>query len=100
MNPKQQALQEHVDLLSEKIRRFRRALAIETEPAVKLQLEQQLVDAETEREEVERQLTQATRQTPDSGDSRIGLDVATEGKGKPELDIHLKKIQGLSKSKD
>lgn len=46
-------LQKQHDLLSEKIKRLREALAVETSPARKFELEQQIQQAETERDEIE-----------------------------------------------
>ena len=49
-------LQIHFDRLHEKITRLRKALAIEVDPTTKFKYENQLADAEAEREQVEQEL--------------------------------------------
>lgn len=48
-----QELQAQVDLLSEKLARLQKAVAIETNSAIKFQLEHQIMEAEGDREKVE-----------------------------------------------
>jgi hypothetical protein len=65
---KRQDVQEQYDLLSEKIARFRRELAIETDVAVKLKVEKDLEQAERERIIIEEQLGGPLHKKSDSND--------------------------------
>jgi hypothetical protein len=56
LHQKHKELQEHFNLLSEKIPNLRKAHGIETNPEVKLRLEKQLEQTEIERESIEKQL--------------------------------------------
>lgn len=55
---KRDELQGQFDLISEKIKRLRKSLAVETQPAEKFQLEKQIEDDELEREKITNQLVE------------------------------------------
>jgi hypothetical protein len=62
MTQKAQELQVQFDVLHEKIARLRKAVAIETDPTLKLKFEKQLEEAEAEREQIDRELQQLEQQ--------------------------------------
>jgi hypothetical protein len=64
MTQKAQELQVQFDVLHEKIARLRKAVAIETDPTLKLKFEKQLEEAEAEREQITRQLQKFEQQLP------------------------------------
>jgi len=53
---KKEELQDQFNLISEKIKRLRRGLVLETQPDEKFQLEKQIEDEELERENIANQL--------------------------------------------
>jgi DNA repair exonuclease SbcCD ATPase subunit len=100
MTQKAQELQVQFDVLHEKIARLRKAVAIETDPTLKLKFEKQLEEAEAESEQIDRELQQLEQQREMPERSRPPQEIRKEASAECEqttanIEVVLKQIKDV-----